>query len=55
MFSRHRSPLAFAHTARGIITDFIDKSVMDLQRRTKRLLDAEGGLFEEGGRRKRTL
>ena len=57
--SKAETRTAFARrldrTARGLSNDFIDKSVMDLQRRTKRLLDAEGGLFEEGGRRKRAL
>ena len=42
-------------TARGLPQPFIDNSIMDLQRRCKRLRDAEGGLFEEGGRKKRPL
>lgn len=42
-------------TARGLSKAYIDNSIMDLHRRCKRLRDAEGGLFEEGGRRKRAL
>lgn len=53
--SKAEARTAFARrldrTARGLSKEFIDKSIMDLQRRTKRLLDAEGGLFEEGAAR----
>ena len=41
--------------ARGLPKEFIDKSIGDLQRRCERLYDAKGGLFEEGGKRRRPL
>ena len=42
-------------TARGLSKTYLDNCIMDLHRRCKRLRDAEGGLFEEGGRRQRAL
>ena len=51
--SRHETREAFERrldrTARALPQSFIDNSIMDLQRRCKRLRDAEGGLFEDGG------
>lgn len=41
--------------ARSLPKEFIDKSIGDLQRRCERLYAARGGLFEEGGRRRRPL
>ena len=55
--AKHETRTAFERrldrTARALPRDFIDDSIMDMQRRCKRLLDAEGGTFEEGGRSKR--
>ena len=55
--AKHETRTAFERrldlTARALPCDFIDDSIMGMQRRCKRALDAEGGLFEEGGRSKR--
>jgi len=42
-------------TARNLPKQFINKSISDLKRRCERLLEAKGGLFEEGGRARRPL
>ena len=42
-------------TARSLTASYIDKSVGDLKRRCDLLHAAKGGLFEEGGRRRRPL
>ena len=42
-----------ARTARNLSTTFINKSIGDMAVRCQKLYDAEGGLFEEGGKRKR--
>ena len=42
-------------TAKGLPKEFVDKSIGDLQRRCESLYAAEGGLFEEGGKRRRPL
>ena len=41
--------------ARSLPKEFIDKSIMDLKCRCERLAAARGGLFEEGGKRRRPL
>ena len=41
--------------AKGLPKKFIDDSISDLPRRCERLFAAKGGLFEEGGRRRRPL
>ncbi len=40
-------------TAKRLPPSFINKSIGDLQRRCQLLLEAKGGLFEEGGRARR--
>ena len=42
-------------TLRSLPQAFIDNSIGNLQERCQKLYDAEGGLFEEGGRSKRPL
>ena len=37
-------------TAKGLSKDFLTKAISDMVRRCQLLYDAEGGLFEEGGR-----
>ena len=41
--------------ARGLPRKFTDDSISDMPRRCERRFDAKGGLFEEGGRRRRPL
>ena len=41
--------------ARKLSADFIDRSISDLKRRCELLYEAEGGLFEEGGRARRPM
>ena len=57
--SKHETREAFERrldrTARALPKAYIEDSIMDLHRRCKRLRAAEGGLFEEGGRKKRPL
>lgn len=40
-------------TARALPKDFIERSIMNLKERAQRLYKAKGGLFDEGGKRKR--
>lgn len=42
-------------TARNLSSSFIDKAIGDLHSRCQKLYDAKGGLFEEGGRKRRPL
>ncbi len=42
-------------TAAKLTTAFIDKSIGDMRRRCQLLFKAKGGLFEEGGRKRRAL
>ena len=42
-------------TAKNLPKTFIDKSIGDMRRRCDLLLKAKGGLFEEGGRKRRPL
>ena len=42
-------------TAHSLLKDFIDRSIMSLKERAKRLRDAKGGVFEDSGRKKRAL
>lgn len=42
-------------TAKGLDSAFIDNAIGNLQERCQRLFDAEGGLFEEGGSKRRAL
>ena len=57
--TKHETRAEFARrvdrAARSIPKEFIDKSISDLPRRCERLYQAKGGLFEEGGRRRRPL
>ena len=41
--------------AKKLPESFINKAIGDLQRRCQLLLEAKGGLFEEGGRARRPL
>ena len=49
-------PLAFGsrldRTAKSLPKDFIGRSKMNLKERFRKPLEAKGGLFEEGGRKK---
>ena len=40
-------------TAMNLEPDYIDRAIMDLKNRCEKLYQAKGGLFEEGGRKKR--
>ena len=42
-------------TAKKLPSAFIDKSIGDMRRRCRLLFEAKGGLFEEGGRKRRPL
>ena len=53
--TREAFELRLDRTARNLPKSYINNCIMDLQRRCKRLRDEEGGLFEEGGRKKRPL
>ena len=51
--SRAEFILRLGRVARNLPTKFIEDSIGDLAERCQRLYDAKGGLFEEGGRKKR--
>ena len=55
--SKHETRAQFEarldRTAHALPKEFIDRSIKNLAVRAKRLYKARGGLFEEGGRRKR--
>ena len=51
--TRHAFILRLARTARALPKEFVDKSIMDMQRRCKLVYEAKGGLFQEGGRKPR--
>ncbi len=42
-------------TAKSLPSEYINKSIKNLKRRCELLYEAKGGLFEEGGRRRRPL
>ena len=51
--SREEFKQRLGRVARNLPTKFIDDSIGDLAERCKKLYAAKGGLFEEGGRKKR--
>ena len=57
--SRHETRAQFEsrldRTARSLPAEFINKSIVDLARRCYLLHESTGGLFQEGGRRRRPL
>lgn len=53
--TREAFELRLNRTAKNLPEAFINKSISDLKRRSERLFEAKGGLFEEGGRARRPL
>ena len=53
--SRQQFGKRLDRTAKNLPAEFINKSIANLRERCKRLYDAKGGLFEEGGRARRPL
>ena len=51
--SREEFKQRLGRVARNLPTKFIDDSIGDVAQRCKKLYAAKGGLFEEGGRKKR--
>ena len=51
--TREQFKIRLARTARNLSSSFISKSIQDMAVRCKKLFDAKGGLFEEGGKKKK--
>ena len=50
--TRDQFRIGLARTARNLLPAFIRKSIRDMTARCKKLFNAKGGLFEEGGIKK---
>ena len=51
--TRAQFKVSFARTARNLSPAFIKESIRAMATRCKKLFNAKGGLFEEGGKKKR--
>ena len=51
--TREQFKVRLAHNARNSSSAFISRSIQDMAVRCKKLFDARGGLFEEGGNKKK--
>lgn len=53
--TRAQFEIRLDRTARNLPASFITKAIEDLRDRCKRLYEAKGALFEEGGKKRRPL
>ena len=51
--TREQFKIRLARTARNLPPAFIKKSIRDMATRCQKLFKAKGGLFEEGGKKKK--